>query len=269
MRILVCVKQVPDTDKLTVDPVRHTLRRDGVPGIVNPFDAAALQAAVALRGREGGLITALCMGPAQARQALRTCLAGGADEAVLLCDELFSGSDTLATSKILAAAVGELERRQGVPFDLLLCGRQTLDGDTGQVGPELAEQLGYVSVTNVMDLTVEGKMLRAAQRTDVGLEVLQTVMPCVVCIARLPEEAAVPSLSARLTAARADVTVLDAEALGLDKDEVGLSGSPTRVVEVFAAGHRRAGVMLKEGAPAEKVQELVAFIKRTLPGSKE
>lgn len=141
MNILVCVKQVPDTTEIKIDPVTNTLIRAGVPSIVNPFDAYALEMAVRLKEKMGGKVTVVSMGPAQAKEALKSCLAVGADQAFLVTDRAFGGSDTLATSYILSCAVKKMEADQGAPFDFIFCGKQAIDGDTGQVGPSLAQHL--------------------------------------------------------------------------------------------------------------------------------
>ena len=159
MNILVCIKQVPDTTEIKIDPVTNTLIRSGVPSIVNPYDAYALEAAVRLKEEHGGCITVLSMGPEQAGAALRNCLAVGADKAFLLSDRAFSGSDTLATSFILSEAVHYLESKMGI-FSLILCGRQAIDGDTAQVGPEIAEHLGLPQVTYALEAEAEGNTFR-------------------------------------------------------------------------------------------------------------
>ena len=141
MNILVCIKQVPDTTEIKIDPVKHTLIREGVPSIVNPFDACALEMAVRLKEKEGGKVIVISMGPAQAKNALKECLAVGADQAFLVTDRAFGGSDTLATSYILSRAIAAVEAKTGEKFDLIFCGKQAIDGDTAQVGPQIAERL--------------------------------------------------------------------------------------------------------------------------------
>jgi electron transfer flavoprotein alpha/beta subunit len=159
MNILVCIKQVPDTTEIKINPETNTLMREGVPSIVNTFDAYALELGVRLKEKHGGKVTVMSMGPDQAKAALKECLSVGADEAYLLSDRAFGGSDTLATSFILASFASHLEKEKG-KFDLILCGKQAIDGDTGQVGPEMAEHLGLAQVTYAADIRVEdGKTL--------------------------------------------------------------------------------------------------------------
>lgn len=167
MNILVCVKQVPDTTEIKIDPVKHTLIRDGVPSIVNPFDAYALELGVRLKEQAGGKVTVLSMGPNQAVEALKSCLAVGADAAYLASDRAFGGSDTLATSYVISCALKAIEKKTGEPFDLILCGKQAIDGDTGQVGPSLAEHLGYASLTYAQGrLLRDSRAARHRQRAD-------------------------------------------------------------------------------------------------------
>lgn len=170
MNILVCVKQVPDTTEIKIDPVTNTLIRAGVPSIVNPFDAYALEVAVRLKESVGGKVTVVSMGPEQAKNALKECLAVGADQAYLVSGREFGGSDTLATSYVLSCAVRALEEKEGAPFDLIFCGKQAIDGDTGQVGPELAEHLDCAQITYASDAVLEDGKLKVKRESDEGYD---------------------------------------------------------------------------------------------------
>ncbi|MDE7034912.1 MAG: electron transfer flavoprotein subunit beta/FixA family protein, partial [Eubacteriales bacterium] len=180
MNILVCVKQVPDTTEIKIDPVKNTLIREGVPSIVNPFDGYALEAAARIRDKNPDTrIVVVSMGPEQAKNALKECLAIAADKAYLVSGREFGGSDTLATSYILSETIREIERREG-PFDAIFCGKQAIDGDTAQVGPEIAEHLGYPQVTYGLEAELDGGALKIKKETEDGAEIVAVNMPCLV-----------------------------------------------------------------------------------------
>lgn len=179
MNILVCVKQVPDTTEIKINYETNTLIREGVPSIVNPFDAYALEIAVRIKEKHGGTVTVLSMGPEQAKAALKECLSVGADNAYLLSDRAFGGSDTLATSYILSSAIKSLGE-----FDLILCGKQAIDGDTAQVGPEIAEHLGLPQVTYVLDADISEDKLSVKKETETGYEMIETSMPAVLTVVK-------------------------------------------------------------------------------------
>lgn len=249
MNLLVCVKQVPDTDEISLDPVTNALIRAGVPAILNPCDRCALEAALCLREENGGRVTVLCMGPEQAREALRDCIAAGADEGWLACDPAFGGSDTLATSQILSAAVRALEKRAG-RFDLILCGQQAADGETAQVGPELAEWLGLPQITGVACLSVAQGRITAERETAARREIWETTLPCLVTVGRGRISPRCPTLARRLAARRAEIGRLDAAALRPDPAFTGREGSPTRVIGTFVPQTGRAGLLM-QGDPKE------------------
>ena len=226
MKIDVCVKQVPASNETRLDPVTHTILRDGAQSILNPFDAYAVEEALRLRSRAGGRITAFSMGIPAASGLLRRVLALGVDNAVLLTDRAFAGSDTLATARVLAAAI----RADGMP-DLVLCGRMATDGDTAQVGPMLAECLGIPHVSDVAAVEEIRERSAVVRRlTDDGYVRLKVAFPALLTVLKEINVPRLPSLSGILRAENAAVETADHISLRLDAGEAGLSGSATRVV---------------------------------------
>ncbi|ADY55460.1 Electron transfer flavoprotein alpha/beta-subunit [Syntrophobotulus glycolicus DSM 8271] len=253
MEILVCVKQVPDTAELKADPSGTSLNKDGVPNIVNPFDKNALEAAVQLKEAHGGRVTVLSLGPDQAKAALKECVSVGADEAVLVNDPAFAGSDAYATAHILAAAAGALGA-----FDLVICGKQTLDGSGGQVGPELAEQLGIPHVTSVSKIEAAGETLRVHRETDEGDEVLETGFPALVTVGKSINEPRFPSIKSKMAANKAVIRVLTgADLPGLDQTKVGAAGSPVKILKEYLPAKRQAGLKIKEATNQDSALKLV------------
>ncbi len=252
MHIVVCVKQVPETTEVEIDPARGTLIRDGVPSTVNPFDMYAIEEALRLRERLGGTITALSMGPPQAESALRDAIALGCDRAVLLSDSLFAGSDTLATSYTLACGI----RKLGF-YDLVICGLKTTDGDTGQVGPGLAEELGIPNVSYVRKvIPMEGGEISVERTLDDRIETISAPLPCVITVTKEINQPRLPSLRGKMAARKANVTVWKPEDLGCDPARLGSEGSPTWVVKVFHPTSQRAAEFLS-GSPVEQARALV------------
>ena len=258
MKIAVLVKQVPDTNEVRIHPETGTLIRDGVPSILNPDDAIALEAALRLREAHGGTVTVLTMGPPQAGVMLRECLAMGADEAVLLSDRAFAGSDTWATANALAAGV----RRLG-EVDLVLAGQQAIDGDTAQVGPQVAERLQLPQVTYALALSVQDGVLRATRKTDGGSEELSVPLPALATAVRgLAQPRHMPVLGV-LSAYEKDITVWALSDLTITAEQTGLKASPTRVFRSFTPEPRGQGV-LHEGAPRELAQALADILRPAL-----
>jgi electron transfer flavoprotein alpha/beta subunit len=245
MEIVVCVKQVPDTTEVKIDPVTNTLVRQGVPSIVNPFDKFALEIALQLKDKHGGKVTVISMGPPQAKDALKECLAMGADQAVLLSDRAFGGADTLATSYTLAAAVKKLGQ-----VDLILCGKQAIDGDTAQVGPEMAEHLGMTQVTYAASLEIDGDKLTVQREQDEGYDVIATRLPAVVTIIKTLIEPRYPTVKGTMRANRAEIPVWAAADLDVDPNAIGLNGSPTKVKRIFTPQRQTNGQII-EGEPKE------------------
>ena len=188
MNICVCIKQVPDTNEIKVDPVTHTLVRKGVPSIVNPFDTYAQEVGVRLKEKLGGKVIVISMGPEQAKEAIKTCLSVGADAGYLISSRKFGGSDTLATSYILSEAIKAVEEKEGLKFDLILCGKQAVDGDTAQVGPEIAEHLGLPQITYALDIIEKDGDIQVKRECDEGYDMISTQLPAVVTVVRLPYE---------------------------------------------------------------------------------
>ena len=242
MRILVCVKQVPDTTTMKVDSVTGTLIRAGVPSIVNPEDMNALEAALKIREElaDDSTVTVLSMGPMQAETALRECLAMGADQAYLLCDRAFAGSDTWATSNVLTAAI----RTIGFP-DLILTGRQAIDGDTAQVGPQIAQKLDIAQVTYVTAVKIDDRReLEVIHDVDEGQEKVYVKLPALLTVSSRMNTPRTPKVSAIVDAFERDIVVLTIKDINLDPSLCGLKASPTRVMKTFTPAKQSECQML-------------------------
>lgn len=253
MEIVVCIKQVPDTTEVKIDPVTNTLIRQGVPSIVNPFDKNALEAALQLRDKHGGRVTVLSMGPPQAKDALKECLAMGADAAILVSDRAFGGADTLATSYTLAAAV----RKIGA-YDLIFCGKQAIDGDTAQVGPEMAEHLGIAQITYAAQMTIEGEVARVEREHEEGYEIIEVKLPLLVSVIKSAQyEPRFPTVKNTMKANRTEIPVWTAADLTVEEAKIGLKGSPTKVNKIFSPPQRTQGVIIQKDTAREGVAELL------------
>jgi electron transfer flavoprotein beta subunit len=235
MHIVVCIKQVPDSAQIRVHPVTNTIMRQGVPAIVNPYDLFSLEEALRLKDKFGGKVTVICMGPPQAEEALRKCVSFGADDAVLVTDRAFAGADTLATSYALAAAIRKLNSEQQV--DIVFTGKQTIDGDTAQVGPGIAKRMGlqlltYVSAIKETDL--ENGSITVERRGEGGVQVLKTQLPALITMLENTNEMRFASLPAMIHAASYQVRKWSKEDAAIeDLSKIGLKGSPTVVSKVF------------------------------------
>ncbi|WP_027637641.1 electron transfer flavoprotein subunit beta [Clostridium cadaveris] len=256
MKILVCVKQVPDTNEVKIDPVKGTLIRDGVPSILNPDDANALEAALAYKDKNPDTVVAvLTMGPPQATYMLRECLAMGADEAYLLSDRAFGGADTCATSTTIAAGIKKVE---GV--DVIFAGRQAIDGDTAQVGPQVAQRLGLPVVTYVQDIKLEeGKAIVHRQMED-GYEVIEVQTPCVLTAVKELNEPRYMSISGIVDAYNKDITVWNHVDVELNPKDCGLNASPTQVFRSFTPPPKGKGEMLN-GSVTEMASTVINRLK--------
>ncbi len=256
MRIVVCIKEVPDTTEVKIDPERNTLIREGVPSIINPFDGYALEMGLKIKDELGAELLILSMGPSQVEENLRTAIARGADSAILLSDRAFAGADTLATSFTLSAAI----RRIG-DVDLILCGKQAIDGDTAQVGPGIAEFLGLPQVVAVTEITeVTNKKLVTKRITEGGYDLVELQYPALCTVTKGKNELRVPSIRGKLKAKKADIPIWDNEKLGLDERMVGLNGSPTWVTRVFTPPPKGEGKIWDEPCE-ESVTNLLKELK--------
>ena len=256
MNIVVCLKQVPGTTRVQIDPHTTTLVRQGVKAILNPLDAYALEEGVRLKERYGGKVTVLTMGPPQADEMLREAISLGADQVILLSDRAFAGSDTIATAGALAPAI-----RKIADFNLVICGRQTLDGDTGQVGPEVAEMLGLPFVAYVSKVEeATGATLRVQRLVDEGHETIETPLPAVITVVKEINVPRLPSLRGMAKAKSAQITVWTAKDIAADPNNVGQAGSATRVIKTFVPERARRGEVL-EGKLEEQLDTLVKRMK--------
>jgi len=235
MHIVVCIKQVPDSAQIRVHPVTNTIMRQGVPAIVNPYDLFSLEEALRLKDKFGGKVTVICMGPPQAEEALRKCVSFGADDAVLVTDRAFAGADTLATSYALAAAIRKLNSEQKV--DLVFTGKQTIDGDTAQVGPGIAKRMGLqllTYVSRIVETNLDNDTITVERRGEGGVQVLQTKLPALITMLENTNEMRFASLPAMIQAAAYQVRKWNKEDAGIeDLTKIGLKGSPTVVSKVF------------------------------------
>jgi electron transfer flavoprotein beta subunit len=253
---VVCLKEVPDTAEARVDPKTGNLIREGIPSIINPYDTHAVEEALRIKEAHGGTVTILCMGPAKARDSVRKALGMGADRGILLSDRAFAGSDTLATSYILAQAIKKL-MAEG-PVDLVWCGKQAIDGDTAQVGPGIATRLGMAQLTYVSEIIwvkPEQRQLRAARKLEGGREVLTAGLPALITVEKAINEVRYASFPNMLKAAGAEIEVWDKTSVDLDDSRIGLKGSPTTVGRIFTPPPRPGG-RVRQGDPRRLVKEL-------------
>jgi len=259
MNILVCIKQVPETTDVKIDPETNTLIREGVASIINPFDTYAIEEGVRLKEKFGGKVTVLTMGPPQAAEALREAISVGCDEGILISDRAFAGSDTWATSYTLAKAVQKLGE-----VDIVLCGKQASDGDTAQVGPGISMHVDIPQVTYVKKIEeIKDNRARVERMVEEGFEIIEVPLPCLMTVVKEINEPRLPSLKGKMKAKKAEISTWTASDLELDRAKVGLEGSPTKVVKIFTPPPRVGGQILK-GEPAEVASELVEFLKGEL-----
>ncbi len=257
MRIIVCAKQVPDTNEVKIDPVKGTLIRDGVPSILNPDDANALEAALEVKdAHPDTVVSVISMGPPQACYMLRECMAMGADEAYLLSSRAFGGADTCATSTTIAAGI-----RKIADYDIIFAGRQAIDGDTAQVGPQMARRLGLPVVTYVQKIREfkEGSVVVERQLED-GYEVIECKTPCVLTAVKELNEPRYMSVPGIVEAYEKEITIWNENDVKLDPSDCGLKASPTQVFRSFTPPPKGKGEML-EGTVSEMVDTLVAKLK--------
>jgi electron transfer flavoprotein alpha/beta subunit len=260
MKILICVKQVPEITDVTINPETGTLMREGVASILNPFCEYAMEAALGLKRQRRDIeLVAISMGPPQAGSALMRCLELGADRAILLSDVKFAGSDTWATAVTLADAIKRIEG----DFDLIIVGKQAIDGDTAQVGPELAEILGLPGIMYAVgiELAPDRKRARVKSEVENGYEIVEMRLPGLVSISKGPMIRRVSSFQEILDARKKELRVLSASDLELDQDKLGLYGSPTQVVEIFPPRTKARGELINGSDAEAAVEKLIAFLK--------
>lgn len=249
MKIVVCIKQVPDTNEVRIDPITGTLIRDGVPSIINPDDKNALEEALRLKEEVGASVTVITMGPLQAEKALREALAMGADDAVLLTDRAFAGADTWATSLALAKAIDK------IGYDLIFAGRQAIDGDTAQVGPEIAEHLNIPQITYVEKVEVLEDGLRVQRALEDGYEVIKVKTPCLLTAIKELNNPRYMNMGYIFECFNKEIKRMTADDLDVEKSKLGLSGSPTKVKKSFTKGPKSAGE--KINLPPSEAAKLV------------
>jgi len=257
MKIIGCIKQVPGFTEVKINPETNTLMREGVEAIINPFDMYAMEEGLRLREKHGGTVTVLSMGPPQVETALREALSYGTDEAVMVSDKAFAGSDTLATSSVLAAAVRALGGA-----DILLMGWQAIDGDTGQVGPETEENLGMAHITEIMMIEgIDGGVITLRRMVENGYVRLCTALPVLMTVFKEINESRPASFKGKLKARQEAVKHLGIGDLGLNADLAGLSGSPTRVMKIFSLPKPKGGKVF-DGEPKTAVAALLEEMKK-------
>ncbi len=263
MHIVVCIKQVPDSAQIRVHPVTNTIMRQGVPTIINPYDLFALEEAMRVRDKHGGEVTVLTMGPPSAEESLRKALTFGVDRAVLLTDRFFAGSDTLATTFALATAIGKIGETFGPP-DVVFTGKQTIDGDTAQVGPGIAKRLGLRQLTYVAEINgidPAARTIEVQRRSEGGVQVLRGKLPCLITMLEATNEIRRGSMNEAIRAARAEIVKWSAKDAGVeDLTKCGLKGSPTIVKKVFAPKPRATKAELvdfEEKPPADALIEAI------------
>ncbi len=248
MHIVVCVKMVPDTTQVSIDPVTNTLVREGVPFITNPYDTNAVEEAIRFKDKYGAYVTAVSMGPPAAESVLRKAISIGADEGILLSDRAFGGADTLATSTVLGLAIKRLHDQR--PVDIVLCGKQTIDGDTAQVGPGIARRMDITQLTlvdEVISINQEKRLIKVRRKLEGYHEVIEAQMPVMMTVEREINTPRYPTVPGRLDADDIKIHVWDNNALKLDPNTIGLLGSPTQVRRIFAPEREAGEIMMGEG----------------------
>lgn len=261
MKIVACIKQVPDTTSVRIDPVTNTLIREGVESVVNPFDSYAIEEAVRLKEQYNAETCAITMGPPQAVAILKDAIALGIDSIVHLTDRAFAGSDTLATSRVLAGAIRKMD-----DVDVVICGKQASDGDTAQVGPGIAVVLGLPELTyvkKIIRVDAEKKTIEVERLTEEGTEILKSTLPCVITVVKEINTPRLPSFKGLMKAKKAEVIAWNCKDLGLEDFEVGLKGSPTQVVKIFSPPSRKGGAVLPEDSE-ENVDKLFKAMEKLL-----
>jgi len=255
VNIVVCIKQVPDTAEVRINPETNTLIRDGVASIINPYDMHAIEAALQIREKAGGKVIVITMGPPQAEAALRDALAMGADDAVLLTDRAFAGSDTWATSYTLSKAVEKLGG------DIVVCGKQAIDGDTAQVGPEMAEFLSIPHISYIRKIEdIKPDSIRVQRLMDEGYDIVESPIPVLLTVVKELNEPRLPSLKGKMAARKAEIKKWTSSDIEADEDKIGLKGSPTQVKKIFAPEPKKDRKIL-EGTIEQQVDALLQELR--------
>lgn len=254
MEIVVCIKQVPDTTDVKIDPETNTLKREGVRSVINPFDLYAIEEGIRLKEKFQGKVTVITMGPSQAKEALEEALAMGTDDAILLSDRAFAGSDTWATSYVISQAIKKLGK-----FSLIICGKQATDGDTAQVGPGIATFLNIPQITFVRKIEeISQRFIIAERLTEEGYQVIKSTLPCLITVVKEINVPRFPSLKGKIRAKRSSIIVYGPDNIACDRDKAGLKGSPTSVNKIFTPPVRPPGTVLEAAQNnVQKIAELV------------
>ncbi len=259
MRIIVCVKQVPDPEQAKMDKEKGTVVREGVPLIVNPFDLYAVEEALRIKERLGDVeVVAISMGPPQAEEALREVIAMGVDTAYLISDRAFAGADTLATSYTLSRAIEWIG-----DYDLIICGKQAIDGDTAQVGPGIAAHLDLPQITYVRKIEeIKEGYIRAERMVEDGYYVVEAPLPCVITVVKEINEPRLPTLKGKLRAKKAEIPVLTPDRINADPDKIGVSGSPTEVIEIYSPEIKKEGRIYQAEEIEKAVEDMIEILKK-------
>ncbi|MCF6137448.1 electron transfer flavoprotein subunit beta/FixA family protein [Pseudalkalibacillus berkeleyi] len=261
LHIVACIKQVPDTKIIKMNPKTNTMDRASAPAILNPYDAHAVEEAVRIKNRYGGTVSVLTMGPPPAVKAIKKCIEIGADEGYMISDRKFAGADTLATSYALTKAIDKIAKIQ--PVDLIICGKMTIDGDTGQVGPGIARRLDIpplTSVKKVEEVNKDQGYVVVHRKIEDGHEVIQSSLPCLMSVEKEINEVPYSSFPNMLNAARYQPVIWSVDDLeDIDIKQLGLKGSPTIVAKVWAPPKPEGGTMF-EGNPKEQVEQLLSVV---------
>jgi electron transfer flavoprotein beta subunit len=255
VNIVVCIKQVPNTNEVKLDPKTGTLIREGVPSIINPDDKAGLEAALRLKDAQGAHVTVLSMGPPQADAALREALAMGADDAVLVTDRAFGGADTWATAHTLAAALRKL------PYDLIITGRQAIDGDTAQVGPQIAENLNIANISYAEEIKVDGDYVTVKRQFEDRYHIVKAKMPCLITALSELNEPRYMTPGGIFDAYNKEVKIITRKDLDVEDGDIGLKGSPTRVVQTFTKSPKAAGTLVNNLNPQEAAEYMLEKLR--------
>lgn len=257
MHIVVCVKQVPDTTEVKIDPKTNTLDRSSAPAIINPYDSHAVEEAVRIKEQFNGKVTVICMGPPSAIDVIKRCITLGANEGVLLSDRAFAGSDTLATSYILSKGIETIHKKD--PVDLIFCGKQAIDGDTAQVGPGIARRLNMPQLTYVNYIVAVDPVnneIKVHRKLDDAYEVVVSKLPCLVTVEKEINELRYSSLPNMIRATRYQPTILNVNDINADLSMMGLKGSPTSVNKIFAPTQRSGGEII-QGDEQQAIKQLI------------